>query len=140
MRKPSLRKQLEMIDERVLTLTKQIREKADPIAIGKTVAMVHLDIITRIVAQIDQLDIATDYSLCVPDLTLAENCARGCAVLSIQGRLLTMLVNQFDRLLKCCGGADAIAVQYIIRWAKEDPSHLEWLLAFADAKRSRRKS
>ena len=139
MRNSPFAETLGQFDERILALRNQIREKPDPIAIGKNVATFYLDNIARIVAYDNQLDCAIDYQLMTPGLTLAENCARGRTILRMRRRLNTMLMNQFDRFLKCFGGPKAIAVQYIVGWAKEDPSRLEWLSAFVDAKRSRRK-
>lgn len=139
MRNSSFAEQLRQLDERILNLRKQIREKPDPIAIGKKVATFYLDNIARIVKYDDQLDCAIGYELMVPGLTLAENCARGRTILRMRRRLNTMLMSQFDRFLKCFGGAEAIGVQYFIKVANGNVSYREWVSAFAAAKRSRRK-
>jgi hypothetical protein len=139
MRNSSFAELFGQLDERILNLRKQIREKPDPIAIGKNVATFYLDNIARIVAYDNQLDCATDYELMSPGLTLAENCARGRTILRMRRRLNTMLMSQVDRFLNCFGGVGAIAVQYFSSVANENLSYRDWLSSFAAAKRSRRK-
>lgn len=140
MAKRSHYKRLEVVDDRVRKLRRQLRRKVDPVEIGKTVAGIYLDNIARIRAYTDQLDRAADYQLFDRDLTFKDNVARASFILRILGRLTSMLLKQVDRFLKCFGGSQAIAIQQIVTWASADSKRAEWLAAFAFARRSRRRA
>jgi hypothetical protein len=121
-------------------LREQIQKEGDPVAIGKAVAAIYLDQIARIRAFEDQLDLAIGYKLFAPDVTFPENYARAWSILRISAKLDSMLLKQIVCFLKCFGGTEAIAIQKIVTWARGDPTRGHWLMAFADAMRSRRRS
>jgi hypothetical protein len=139
MRKPSFAKKLKMIDVRVMRLRNQLRKKVNSIAIGKAVAGIILDNIARIRTYTDQLDLTIGYTLFDPNISFEQNFARTSAILSILGRLTTMLLKLVDRFLICFGGKQAIAIKQIVSWAGEDPGRGEWLAAFAYSQRFRRR-
>ena len=136
MRKLSSR--LEMIDEKVRSLRQQMRKRADPIAVGRSVAALYLDDIARIRSYLEQLDRAIGHELFAVNLTFEENVARVGVILRILARLQAMLVMQIDRFLKCFGGAQAILAQQLVKGG-EDPASRDFLVALANATRSRRR-
>lgn len=140
MRKASLPRKLNEIDERLVRLREQIRKKTNPIAIGNALASFHLDNIVQLQACRQQLHGAVDCNCFGPGITSEEDFARVFAILRIWRRLDSLLLTQFDHFLNCFGGSRAIAVQQIVRWASEDLVHREWLVAFATNKRSRQRS
>ena len=140
MHDPSAPERLNRLDDEIQNLREQIQKKEiDPAAVGSAVAAIHLDNIARIRTYMNQLDVFTGYQLFCDDLTLARNLARAGAILRLMSRLTIMQLKQVDCFLKCFGGTNAIAIQKIATWAREDPTRAQWLLAFADAARSRRK-
>jgi hypothetical protein len=140
MGKTSFFDEIEMFDERVNELRKQLQRKEEPIAIGKAVAGIYLDNIATIRAYNDQLVRAIDYQLFDRDLTFEENVARVFAILRIMDRLTSMLLKQTDRFLECFGGPQTIGVQQIVEWARHDAERGAWLEAFVFAMHRKRRS
>lgn len=134
----------EELDDHVQALRDQIQNGADANAIGRSLAPLYLESIVRIRAYWDQLDAVLGYELCLSDQTLEQNLPRMNTALRIMGQLNVMLLDQLDGLLKCVGGTQAIAVQQLVEWAKEDPTKQQLLIQFSaasigSAKRLRRK-
>lgn len=140
MRKASLPRKLNEIDERLDKLRKQIKRKADPIAIANTLAAFHFDSIARLRTYGDQLDKAVDCNFFDTNIVFEERVARTSAILRLLRRLQSLSLKQFDHFLKCFGGSQAIAVLQIVRWASEDPVHLDCLATFVASKRSSRRA
>lgn len=140
MGKASFFNEIEIFDERVNELRKQLQSKEEPIAFGKAVAGIYLDNIARIRAYNDQLDRAIDYQLFDRDLSFQENVARVATILRILNRLTSMLLKQTDRFVKCFGGPQTIGVQQIVEWARHDAERGAWLEAFVFAMHRKRRS
>lgn len=132
------------LDRRVRELRECIHKEAHANAVGRSAALVCVEFVERIAFYWDLLEAAFVLELHDSDQSLEQNFRQIKTRLRTFEQLTRMLLGQVDRLLKCVGGPQAIAVQQLLDWAQGDASRQQFLVqTFAAsiklAKRTRQK-
>jgi hypothetical protein len=116
-----MRAELRELDARLRSLREKIENGDKAFSIARSTALLYVDLLARVRTFARQLDIMLGGQLLLVGRPLRENVTRARAALGIYAKLIKMMIEATDGILKCLGGQKVIALEALAHWIEQHP-------------------
>ena len=115
--KQNLLGQWSTLDADMERLRNSIATEGDALSIGRSAALMYVDLIARIRMFSTEIDEAFGHKLFLEDVPFRENMQRARTLLAINARLMDLMRKSINGLMSCLGGYEAIRLEALGNWA-----------------------